>query len=354
MRWTLGNYTLKYNPKSLSKTWSPQNPVGIGVNGLISNSNLLFNGTQSFSIDIYDKPTKAISSSITGSYIGVSEKRVNGNMYLLKTGGAFDVKGKDNTLIGTKTIVSGNGVTLPTGNPISINDWDTGLAFIYPNSSGNQLLITDENGIANRKYIYNSDDSKYIEDIAWDYNANFITLNPYGQIYTINTSTGAKSLIFQFDDYSSNLSGLKKRYTSIFMYQKNSNYYMGVLTDTKDILFIDYVNLNLICKAKTGLNNILSISYSNYSNNSFLLLSNSIRQITFNTCRLDVEQIKSAVSNGQVMVSDEQGFQYMLMIKSLNITRNPSNEEWYGIDIQADIAYDNIGFGNIWIKNSRG
>jgi hypothetical protein len=174
MRWTLGDYTLKYNPKALNKSWTPQNQANIGANGLISNPNLLYNGIQSFTAEIYDKPTNTTVSSITGSYIGVSEQRSNEQMYLLKSNSTFDVKKKDNTLVGTFTIATGNGVTLPTGNPISINDFDGSLAFVYPNASGNQLLITGENGVANRKYIYSSDDCKYIEDIAWDFNSKFI------------------------------------------------------------------------------------------------------------------------------------------------------------------------------------
>lgn len=354
MRWTLGSYTLKYNPKTLSKSWTPQNQPNVGANGLMTNPNLLFNGTQSFSIEVYDKPTKSTVSSITGSYIGISEKRVNEQMYLLKNNSTFDVKKKDNTLIGTHTIVTGNGVVLPTGNPISINDWDSGLAFIYSNSSGNQLLITDENGVANRKYIYSSDDSKYIEDIAWDYNSNFVALNPYGGIYTINTSTGAETLLYQFDDYNSNKSSSKKRYTSIIVYDKNGEYYLGVLRDSTDIIFVDYNSLDIVSKSETGMGNLLAISYSNYSDNTFALLSSKTLQITLNTCRLDILQIKNAISGGLVTVSDENGVNYRLSITQSSVTRDPNgNEARYEVSIDGNIAYAGIGFGNAWIKNSR-
>lgn len=353
MRWTLGNYTLKYNPKTLSKSWSPQAQVNIGANGLISNPNYLYQGTQTFAIEVYDKPTKAVASSLTGSYIGVSEKRVNEQMYLLKNNGTFDVKNKDNSLVGTHTIISGNGVALPSGSPIAINDWDSGLSFIYPNTSGNQLLITDENGVANRKYIYNSDDCKYIEDIAWDYNSQFIALNPYGQIYQINTTNGTETMLYQFSDYIANKVSSIKKYTSIFMYIKNGDSYIGVLTDTKDVLFIDYISNKIVCKAETGMSNLLAMSYSSYSGDSFALLSNKVVKVTYNTCRIDIEQIKSIVDNGQVTINDENGFPYMLGIKTVSITRDPNgNEARYEVTIDGDIVYVGRGFGG-WIINSR-
>lgn len=354
MRWTLGNYTLKYNPKTLNKSWTPQNQPNVGANGLITNPNLLYNGTQSFSVEVYDKPTKATTSSITGSYIGISEQRANEQMYLLKNNSTFDVKKKDNTLVGTFTIVTGNGVTLPTGNPISINDWDSGLAFIYPNSSGNQLLITGENGVANRKYIYSSDDSKYIEDIAWDYNKNFVALNPYGKIYTIDTTSGTETFLYQFSDYDSNKSNSKKRYTSLMVYDKNGSYYLGILRDSTDIIFIDYSSLEIVSKSETGMNNLLAISYSNYSDNTFALLSSKTLQITLNTCRIDVLQIKKAISGGLVTIGDENGMQYQLTVTQSSVTRDPnSNEARYEVTIDGNIAYNGIGFGNAWIKNSR-
>lgn len=354
MRWTLGSYTLKYNPKTLSKNWTPQNSPNMNANGTLSNGNLLFQGTQSFSVDIYDPPSKSLLSTMTGSYIGISEKRANEEMFLLKNNGTFDVKKKDNTLIGTYSIVSGNGVTIPSGYAHSINDFDSGLAFIYQASGNCQLLITDENGVANRKYTYGNDDSKYIEDIAWDYNSNFIALNPYGQIYTINTSTGLQSLLYQFDDYSNNLSSSIKRYTSIIMYEKSSNYYIGILRDTKEILFIDYNKLDIVSKSEIGLNNVLSISYSNYSGDCFSLLSSKIMKTTLGTSKIDVEIIKDIASNGKVEVYDEQGFRYILTISTIGFTRYPnSNEARYQAQIDGNIVYKNIGFGNNWVKNSR-
>lgn len=354
MRWTLGNYTLKYNPSTVSKTWNPLTDVNINANGQISNPNLTFNGTQSFTIDIYDEPTNQTSSPISGSYIGVSEKRINERMYLLKSGGIFDVKGKDGTLYETHTVATGNGITLPTTKPTSIIHFDTGLAFMYKEATQSSLLITDENGVSNRKYIYSSDDLKYAEDVAWDYNSSFIALNPYGKIYTINTSTGTETFLYQFDDYSTNFSNSFKRYTDIIMYQKNNNLYIGVLRDSKDVIFIDYVSLNIVCKSETGLGNILSISYSNYSGDSFCVFSSKVMQTSLNTCRIDIEILKSIVANVQVQISDEQGFPYVLAIKTMSANRiYNKNEARYQVTIEGDIVYTNIGFGNTWTTNTR-
>jgi hypothetical protein len=93
------------------------------------------------------------------------------NFTFLQVVGTFDIKGKTNTSFGSHTIVTGNGVTLPPVKPSAINHWDSGLAFIYHEATQATLLVTDENGVANRKYIYSIDDSKYVEDICWDYSS---------------------------------------------------------------------------------------------------------------------------------------------------------------------------------------
>jgi hypothetical protein len=55
MRWKLGNYTVKINPKSNTKTWDAQQNETINMNGEVSNPNLVWNGSQDFTIDVYEK-----------------------------------------------------------------------------------------------------------------------------------------------------------------------------------------------------------------------------------------------------------------------------------------------------------
>jgi hypothetical protein len=351
MRWTLGDYIVKYNPKTNSKSWTAQQDVTMNVNGEISNPNLVFTGEQEFSIDVFEKPTYAETSKITGSYIGATEKRLNERMFLLKSNGTFDMKGKDNTSFGTKTIVSGNGVALPSTFPNSISHWDSGLAFVYTQSTGIQLLVTDENGVANRKYTYSTDDLKYGEDICWDYNKNWVILNPYGKIYLVDTISGASTFLYQFDDYSVNQLSVTKRYTSIMMTVKNNKYFIAVLVDQKEIIYIDYSTLEIKCKAETGLSNILDICSSNYSGDYFAVMSNKMNKIYPNTSRLDIEYLKDVMATGQVTVYDEYNVATVLVIKDVQVTRQENkNEARYEVQISADIGYTNRGFSGTWFN----
>jgi hypothetical protein len=354
MKWKLGSYIVKYNPKSNIKSWQSQQDIKINMNGEVSNPNLAYNGTHQFSIDIYEKPTYSDITVISGTYIGATEKRINERMYLLKSDGTFDIKDKNNILYGSYTIVSGNGVSLPSVKPSSLIHYDSGLAFIYKEASQATLVKTDENGVANRKYIYSSDDLKYGEDICWDYGNYFLALNPYGNIYRIDINTGVSSLLYSFDDYQSNLASSFKRYTSIFMFQKNSSFYIGILQDGKDLLFIDYQSLDIVCKAETGMGNILAISYSNYSGDCFSVFSSKIYQTYPNTSRIDVEYLKNIISNGQITIYDEMNVPLILSVKDMSITRNSNtNEARYEITINANISYSNVGFGNKWTNGSR-
>jgi hypothetical protein len=354
MRWKLGNYTVKINPKSNSKTWDAQQNETINMNGEVSNPNLVWNGSQDFTIDVYEKPTYSQTTTLTGSYIGATEKRLDEKLYLLTSGGTFDVKGKTNTSFGSHTIVTGNGVTLPPVKPSSINHWDSGLAFIYHEATQATLLVTDENGVANRKYIYSTDDSKYVEDVCWDYSSYWLTLNPYGQIYKVDTTTGVSSFLFQFDDYDANKSASKKRYTSIFAIEKNAKICIGILQDGRDLVFIDYLALEIICKSELKLGNVLAVSYSNYSEDYFAVFSSKILQVFPNTARIDIEYLKFIIANGQVTIYDENNMPSILVIKNMSIDRDSNtNEARYEVQFSATIAYSNIGFNNTWITNHR-
>jgi hypothetical protein len=352
MRWQLGDYIVKYNPKTNSKSWQADQDIIMNVNGQISNPNLIFKGTQNFVIDVFEKPTYSTPSVLSGSasYIGASEKRVNEYMYLLKSGGVFDVRKKDNTLIGTYTIVSGNGFTVPVIRPQSISHYDSGVAFISSDGNSSNLLMTDENGVINRKYTYSTDDLKYGEEIIWDYGTNFLALNPYGKIYKV-TMTGTSSFLYQFDDYDSNFSSSYKKYTSIMMTTKNNKPYIGVLQDKKDIVYIDYSTLEISCKAETGLFNVIDICNSNYSGDSFAVMSNKINKLYPNTSRLDIEYLKTVVCSGEITVYDEYSVPTVLVIKDMSVSRQENkNESRYEVEFSADIGYTNMGFSGTWFN----
>jgi hypothetical protein len=210
--------------------------------------------------------------------------------------------------------------------------------------------MTDENGVINRKYTYSTDDLKYGEEIIWDYGTNFLALNPYGKIYKV-TMTGTSSFLYQFDDYDSNFSSSYKKYTSIMMTTKNNKPYIGVLQDKKDIVYIDYSTLEISCKAETGLFNVIDICNSNYSGDSFAVMSNKINKLYPNTSRLDIEYLKTVVCSGEITVYDEYSVPTVLVIKDMSVSRQENkNESRYEVEFSADIGYTNMGFSGTWFN----
>jgi hypothetical protein len=351
MKWNLGGYDVKYNPKENGKSWNAQNQITINMNGEVSNPNLNYNGTQKFTIDIYDKPTYANNTAnINGAYIAISEKRTTERMFLLKSTNAFDVKSKDGvTTYGTYTITGTASVVLPPTNPTSMIHIDTEVAFIYKESTKSTIVITDENGVANRKYIYSTDDIASAEHISWDNGSSLYMLNPYGKIYTVDKTTGTYTFLYQFDDYSYNSSLTKKKYTGIIHIKKAGKYYIGVLQDKSDIVFLDKITLEIVCKTETRKSNIVNLCYSDYSDNFFMLLGQKVLQFYPNTARIDVEYLKSIIANGQITIYDEMNIPSVLSVKDMSVLRKRNtNEAMYEVSINADIAYTNIGFSDTW------
>jgi hypothetical protein len=357
MRWKIGTYEVKYNPKSNSKSWGAEQDIITNVNGNSSNPNLVFNGTQNFTIDIYEKATYLSRTPIlTGSYVSITEERITERIFMLKNNGTFDVKGKDGANYGNFTITKGTITALPSTFPISMIHIDTEIAFLYQESGQTSIVITDKNGVGNRKYIYtsaSSGDMSTLVSLSWAYNSIIYAVNPYGRVYTLNTASGIYSFACEFEDFSTNKSGAIKKYKSSIVIEKQGNLYLGIMTNNKNILFLDG-NFNIICQCETNMNNIIDISYSNYSEQYYVLIGTSIIEMFPNTCRIDVEIIKSIVSNGRVTITDENGVTSVLAIKGLNIARNKNMQEAkYEISFNADIMYTNQMFDSKWKTLSR-
>jgi hypothetical protein len=138
------------------------------------------------------------------------------------------------------------------------------------------------------------------------------------------------------------------------MIEKNAKQYIGVLQDGKDLVFIDYLTLEIVCKSELKLGNVLAISYSNYSGDYFAVFSSKILQVFPNTARIDVEYLKFIIANGQVTVYDENNLPAVLVIKDMTIDRDSNtNEARYEVQFSATIAYSNIGFNGVWVSNHR-
>jgi hypothetical protein len=353
MRWKIGDfdgYEFKYNPKSDNKGWSANEGTIMNMNGNISNPNLFYKGIQRFSIDLYDKPTSVSKTyKVSGSYISLSEHYFTSKLYLLKNNGTFEVKNSDGGVTVVKTVTGTASVTLPSSiYPLSITCMNGELAFLYRSASDVTILITDENGLAIRKYIYNtaSGDVSLSESICWDFGTTIYILNPYGKIYSLNGST--LTFLYEFPDYTTNKDALNKKYTGIMPTIKNGQMFLGILENKKDIIFLDNA-MKVSCKVGTGMSNIAGVSHSNTSKGYYIIVGTKVLQLFPNICRLDLKIIKEIIAKGQVTAFDELGFPSILSVTDMSITRHKNmHEARYEVEFNAEIVVNNQTQNDLW------
>lgn len=356
MRWSLNGYTLKYNPKSNSKNWSADEDIITNMNGNTSNPNLSYTGSQSFSIDIYDKPTYLSKTPIFyGSYISLSEQLSTGRLFLLRNNNSFTKITTGGVNEGTVSLTNGSTV-LPSGNAIDMTYTSSGLAFLFKNSTQSIVVISDNSGVVNRKYMYDNqtEGSNNIISICWDTSQNIYMLNPYGKIFTLNIQTGELKFFHELDDFSSNSQSKNNRYSAIVVTEKNGFDFLGIVRDKNEMILIDET-LNIVCKVEPRVNNVEDISFGMNSKKYHLIMGGNVYQMIPNTSRLDVEILKKSLSSGSVTIYDELGFPSVLVLESFNITRKRGLQEAnYEMSITGDIAYSNQTFDSKWMKKTRG
>lgn len=356
MRWRLDTYELKYNPSQLSKQYRAKTGANLNIDGTMSNTNIDYDGSQDFTIDLYEKPTKTTSLPVTFTnnlYIAVSEDRVFEDVYLLRTNSIVDIKKKTGVAVRSFTITATT-VTLPTGNPISMAHMDSEVAFLYRDATSSTVLITDENGSALRKYIYNNTlgDISYLDSIGFDYNKTLYATNPYGKIYSIDKTNGDQAFLVQFGDFSTNQSGGVKKYKSIHVLEKQGRQFIGLVTNG-DIIYLNS-EYEVSCKAQTGLTNVAHVSFSNYVDKYLVLMSNGLREMTTNTCRLDIDIIKKIISSGMVTVYNELNLAHIMTITGMRVSRKKNmSEARYEISLEGTIAYSNQTYGGQWFNISK-
>lgn len=355
MRWKLNGYELKYNPKSDSKSWSAEQEITMNMNGNTSNPNLVYSGTQTFTIDVHNRPTYISKNPIiSGDYISISEQITTGRLVLLKKNSTFSYISNNGTNNGTYSITQGN-TTLPSGNPISLAYTSSGIAFLYKESDKSTIVMTDNGGVGSRKYIYDSTmgDINNLISIYWDADQRIYGVNPYGKIYLINMITGSQSFLYEFPDYEENKKNNYKRYTSILPIEKNDYRFIGVVRDKNSVLFLND-ELEPVCKVEPRINNIIDVSFGANSEKYFLIMNGNVYEMSPNMSRIDVEIIKNITSDGAVTIYDELGFPSVLSLSNVNITRKRGLQEAnYEISFTGDIAYSNQTFDNKWMKRNR-
>lgn len=350
-RWTLGGYELKYNPSSNEKEWSSDDSIITNINGNTSNPNLAYSGSQRFSIDIYDEPTRISKNNYVGwGFVSISEKKINERLYLLGIDGNIYVHDKSGGIHGSFEVTSGTTVTKPTGEPKSIAHLSSNeIAVLYKNdSTQSTVAICDENGVVNRKYVYSnaSGDISSIGSIVELNDSLLYGLSPRGMIFSIDINNGNDSFVYKFESDSD--SEVDNSYKSIIKNKKNNKVFIGVLRDNGDLVFINE-KFEVSCISEFKNSGISDISMSDYSGDYFSIVRGNVFQAHPNTCRLDIDIIKNIISSGNIEVYDELGFPSIIVVSDLNISRKRNMyESRYEVSFNSKIAYNNKTFDNIW------
>lgn len=368
-RWKIGNYAFTYNPHSNSLDYASQNNPINTLNGLTTNVNLFYDKKSTFEIDLYehrtyiDSPTPLSANTASAlSYISISEDQTNEYMILLSKKnlsgtylGAVDKFHKDGSYVGTYNIVSGNSITPPNAQYLkSVTYTNTGMAILYNDGTESTILLTDENAVVNRNYIYTDQGTTYdgsvgnLVSIAWDFNKNIYGLNQYGNVYAIDRSTGTSSLIFSTDDCTDNLSTGNSPYNSIGVFEDQGYLYIIILTNKNTLNYYDFTG-NIRNSISTITNNINDFSFCNYSGDTYFFTNSfgngNLIKLHPNTVRIDLDIIKKQISSGQVTAYDENSVPMVLDVTNIQITRKRNmNEARYVVQFQATIAYKNRGY----------
>lgn len=356
-RWKLGNYEMTINPSQNTFTANAQNQSVGTVNGTVSNPNLFYTKQIQFQIDIYEDRTSVDSvptlSFASGTYLSVAEDRLLEQLFMLNKSGKIDVYRKDATIVSNITISGTSSITLPSTNPNYICKTDSGIALLYIQSTGSQLLVTDENGVAKSKYIYSNIFSglawNFGDTPTWNFGNTLYTLDSFGRIYSLDMSSGASALFTQMDDFISNSSVGIKPYSSLMMCEKQGNIYLVMLKNKNTLIYIRLTDGKIINNISTIKNNVVDLSYSDYSGDSFILMSSGLYKITTNTARLDIDIIKNQISNGQVTVLNEHSIPTVIYCDTAQVNRlRNMNESRYEVQFNAYVAYDKKGYGGAW------
>lgn len=324
-RWSLGSYPFKYNPHSDERKYGATEKEVISVTGAISNPNEFFEKEISIEFDLYDKPTyyerSTVSKFMPNKYVGISEKRVTGELFCLR--------------LGTVDVMSSNGSNVSkrdysfAGTPISIAHMDDRLALlIRDTATTGSLYITDEN--CNQISKYTITDNDYLDSLSmsWDLGAQVYVLNKYGKIFNINVNTGASRLLVQYDDFIANKSNGEAKYNSLHHYLGFLGFVnSGRLTYTDSNLGAIYGNDIPPIRIDGAAERIVGMSYGNFTGSFHILLETGIKKAYPNVCGVDIERIRKEISNGIVLVTDDKKNSFYIIVKDMQTTRNRNKQD---------------------------
>jgi hypothetical protein len=83
-------------------------------------------------------------------------------------------------------------------------------------------------------------------------------------------------------------------------------------------------------------------------------MSTNVKEMTANTCRLDIEIIKQIIASGMVTVYNELNLAHVMTIRSMRVNRKRNmGESRYELSLDGTIAYSNQTFGGQWFNITR-
>lgn len=319
-RWKLGSYEFEYNPHSDSRQKRVSEKERETLSGAITNPNQYYEDSISIAINLYDKPTHygktAIRDIGSGYYFGISEKRVSGELYCLRSG-AVDVIRKDGNLVRS----------IPcsfSGTPVAIAHMDDRLALFFSSGTTGTLYIADENCNQISKYIVTDPDYVSCSSLAWDYKNSLYVLCKFGKIFKTDYTNGTTTLIKQMDDYELNHSRVISAYKGIHFYKGFCGFISGRILTYMDSDF-NVMYGNEIPKTVLGKHDCLA--YGAYTGEFTALTENKMIAIYPDVCGVEIERIRQEIKNGIVLVTDEKGSAFYFVVENMSVERKRNMQD---------------------------
>jgi hypothetical protein len=327
-RWTLGNYELKYNPKSRNVDSKAVASVNITANGLSTISNPYYEKTMDFTIDVYAKPSyferQPFINNFTGNALAVSERKMSGETFCLIANHieVYDLHGIYLRQFNVNTVSGGTAVAM------SVSD---NHVYVYYN---NQTLVAqDENNVQYAKYTYSDNDLLDVISIA-SLSANSIyALNKFGKIFLLSENNSENTMIYQFSDFAANKTANKSMYGAIHIV----NGYIGVMKDNYKLLYFNQL-FEGIHGVELDRRITKSISYGEFTRKMRFLVGSSLQGVYPDLCGIDIDMIKNQLATGAVRISDDSNISRYLAVTSSQVKRIRNKQDTrYEVTISGQI-----------------
>jgi hypothetical protein len=294
---TINKITLKHKPISSS----------ILIHSSLDNASYtsLYSGNISGSLE----STSIDFATIDARYIKIEVSNLNSTNYLY--------------LNGAESYLS------PTVKPNGITCVNSNIFGFYPKQDNKPILYKfGEFGQEISKYICSDADANDVVSIAWDFAEHVYLLNKFGKVFKVNINDWTFSLVMTFGDFDSNKANAKEVYNHMIIYRKGKVTAIGIINNENSLFFIDIKSLEKIYSIDINKKyNLIDISYGTFSSQFFFILSDKLYELKPNLSKLDMENIKRELENGDAYLCDENGILHRFYVKSMSVKRKRNMEE---------------------------